>query len=108
MVPPLGPPSSTSVPELLSENSPLQNGEYPEPEGRGPTARLHGEIESTRYISDSPNAMQVSPFLLEGSGLRVPSPPVWPSSSPTSLYIVPQAHVRFSPGKTSMDHHLPR
>ena len=65
----VAPHHQPQVPEFLFGNSPLQNGEHQEPEGCGPTRRLHGEVGSTRCISDSPNAsinVQLSLFLLEG------------------------------------------
>ena len=83
------PHHQSQVPELLFGNFPVQNGEYQEPEGCDPTRRLHGEVGSTRCISDSPNAlisMQVFPLLLEWRGLRISIPPIWTSPSPTPLH----------------------
>ena len=65
----MAPHHQPQAPEFLFGNSPLQIGEHQEPEGCGPTRRLHGEVGSTRRISDSPNASinaQLSLFLLEG------------------------------------------
>ena len=107
----VAPHHQPQAPEFLFGNSPLQNGEHQEPERCGPTRRLHGEVGSARCISDSPNAsisMQVSPFLLEGGGIRIPIAPIWPSPSPAPLYKTPQALVGFSLGKRNTDHHLPR
>ena len=107
----VAPHHQPQTPEFLFGNSPLQDGEHQEPERCGPTRRLHGEVGSTRRISDSPNAsigMQVSPLLLEGGGIRIPITPIWSSPSPTPLYKTPQAFVGVSPGKGNTDHHLSR
>lgn len=105
----VAPHHQSQAPELLFRNSPLQNGEYQEPEGCGPTRGLHGEVGSTRCVSDSPNAsigMQVPPLLLEGRDLRISISPIWTGPSPTPLHKAPQTLVGFSPGERSTDHHL--
>ena len=74
--------------------------------------RLHGEVGSTRRISDSPNASISMHASISMSAERErymnsnPSHLAYIARSPAPLYKAPEALVGFSPGKGSTDHHL--